>query len=250
MEFDAYFEGKNTPHDIKYAVKSFVLNEFHDYYIAYIKAKRYEYLQSELPAVYRVDGNVICNDWDKYNRIKNTLAELEQYHIMINELYITAPHIYWEIKKLHDAFKARRQRLRRRIENMLSDGETYFVTLTFNNECLSKTSEETRRKYVTRFMDERALQYVGNIDYGDLNDREHYHVVFRSNDLHGIHYIRNRKGKFHNIDCVQFKEWNKYGFFSIEKCSDGNLDKYRLSVYVSKLSNHAIKNSTKQARLI
>lgn len=246
MDLVEYTREAQTAHHYKYVLKSYILNEYHDLYLSYMRAQRYEYLDTQIPLI--INGQ--CSDINKYNRIKKTMDELRPDYELIYDIYINFPHLYHEIRKLHQSFKARRQRLRRNIEDMMTSGSTYFVTLTFNDETLNKTNEQTRRKYVTRFMDDRSLKYVGNIDYGDKNGREHYHVVFRSDDLDGIHYIKNCKGKFHNIDCKQFIEWNKYGFFSIEKCSNGDLDKYRLSVYVSKLTNHAIKNSTKQSRLI
>ena len=75
--------------------------------------------------------------------------------------------------------------------------------------------------------------YVANIDFGAQNHREHYHAV-----------IQCKK--------IDASSWHKYGAIFIEKVRNNGIghDCERLSKYVSKLSNHAIKETTKRCSLL
>lgn len=58
----------------------------------------------------------------------------------------------------------------------------YFVTITFG-AMLEKTTKDYRRKYVSRLMKKLNIsEYIGCIDYGEQNGREHYHFVVGSKD--------------------------------------------------------------------
>ena len=133
--------------------------------------------------------------------------------------------LFDEAAKINKASYSRRCRLSKRIEDMLKSNKCIFLTLTFTDEVLSKTSIETRRRYVTRFLKECSDKYVANIDFGSKNDREHYHAIV----------IAER------VDC---SDWN-YGainFERVRKTSSANT----LAKYVVKLVNHAIKETTKR----
>lgn len=108
---------------------------------------------------------------------------------------------------------------------------TLFLTLTFTDSTLNSTNSLTRRKYVTRFLKENCIEYVSNIDFGGKKGREHYHALVLVN------------GK------LDYKKW-KYGALNGKKVACSDTDIERTSRYVSKLSNHAIKETTKQSRLI
>ena len=71
----------------------------------------------------------------------------------------------------------RKSTLKKRIRELLLCGHCVFVTLTFTDDCLASTSPETRRRYVARFCKAHSSGYVGNIDFGGKNNREHYHAV-------------------------------------------------------------------------
>ena len=123
----------------------------------------------------------------------------------------------------------RLSRLRNRIDSIISY-RSFFLTLTFTDEILSKTSSKTRRLYITRFLKKLSTNYVANIDYGFKKGREHYHAVVMCND-------------------IDYKLW-KYGNldFKLVTYEDDTSD--RVSKYVSKLVNHAIKNTTKRNYII
>jgi hypothetical protein len=107
-----------------------------------------------------------------------------------------------------------------------------FLTLTFTDEVLNSTTEETRRRYVARFLKSISENYVGNIDYGSKNDREHYHAIVEGQDL-------------------DLSGWN-YGFTLSLNVGYDNIitDSARLSKYINKLSNHATKRTTKGKKII
>ena len=136
-----------------------------------------------------------------------------------------------EATRILSAQHSRTKRLRSRIEDMLeSFDDCTFVTLTFTDEVLKRTSSATRRRYVAYFLKSQSsgLPYVANIDFGAQNGREHYHAVcaFR----------------------ITPATW-LYGILNFEKIRSAG-DSLKLSKYVSKLTNHAIKETCKRNAMI
>lgn len=129
----------------------------------------------------------------------------------------------------HASYK-RIARLKERIREAVESGLAWFITITFNPETLSNTNEKTRRLYITRWLKGLSPFYVANIDYGKTKGREHYHAVITS-------------------DQRPPKTW-KYGFIDILKVKTTDNDTTRISKYISKLTNHAIKHTTKSKRII
>ena len=121
-------------------------------------------------------------------------------------------------------------RLKNRIKEAVESGSAWFITITFNDKTLNNTNELTRRKYVSRWLKSLSNFYVANIDYGDTTGREHYHAVITS-------------------DNKPPKSW-PYGFIDILKVKTTDNDTTRISKYISKLTNHAIKHTTKSKRII
>ena len=83
---------------------------------------------------------------------------------------------------LNNAYYKRKTRLNKKIENILAVGNLLgltpvFMTLTFNDKSLNNTNEDTRRQKVRRFLKSASGMYVANVDYGEKNEREHYHAV-------------------------------------------------------------------------
>lgn len=144
-------------------------------------------------------------------------------------LWQFGPHYIKEARKINRASFKRILRLRDRITYYFSLGQCIFGTLTFTDEVLSCTNFTTRRKYVTRFLKSQSDNYLANVDYGvddRYTKREHYHFLIVS-------------------DRVDPTFWNdNFGFTWLEKIH--RLDDKTLALYVSKLCNHAIKDSTKR----
>lgn len=136
-----------------------------------------------------------------------------------------------EARKINKASYNRVKRLRNKIDNMLTSGPCVWCTFTFRNDVLDSTNEDTRKRYVKRFLKCLNCPYIANIDYGDTTEREHYHALV-------------------SIDIIKKDSW-PYGYDSYEKVRiKQNTSSIRLSKYISKLTNHAIKESTKRCAII
>lgn len=107
-----------------------------------------------------------------------------------------------------------------------------FGTLTFSNNTLEKTTKETRRRYVARFLhNQKSIEkYIANIDYGKNNEREHYHFIAFTRD---------------KIDYSKWKDKIDLEAIKLDKISFKKIAKYLV-----KLNNHAYKESTKLERII
>lgn len=136
----------------------------------------------------------------------------------------------------------RAQRARSRVGQEIEQGNAYFVTLTFKDEVLDKTSEETRRRYVSRAFKAIGKNYLANIDYGSKTEREHYHglVVVKEGCLASW-----KNGKRQYKDMPDFRDWTKnYGFVDIKRVKPNEKDMKKVTSYTAKLGAHAVKEST------
>lgn len=141
------------------------------------------------------------------------------------------PNLSKVCDNLNKARYKRSNRLESYIEKMLEYGPCSFLTLTFKDDVLKTTKESTRRKYVTRYLSMHSPFYIANIDYGGQNGREHYHVV-----------IMHKK----KIDLSIWRD--KYGLIDLEPIHVKNAN--CLSKYITKLTNHAIKDTGRSKRVI
>ena len=115
--------------------------------------------------------------------------------------------------------------------NFFKDYKIIFGTLTFNDDSLNKTSKQTRRRYVARFLKDKCESYIANIDYGNENEREHYHFVA---------LCKNK---------IKKDSW-KYGFDSYNEIPRTQEGLQRVKQYLLKLNNHSYKSSTRNERVI
>lgn len=165
---------------------------------------------------------------DKINELDNKLDVINKKLGCYNDVEIE------EAIKVNKATYNRNTRLKKTIERMIKYNNCIFLTLTFRNDIFDNTSQETRRRYVTRFLNENCLYYVANVDYGKINGREHYHavVIAKNNEVDGVFYRSN------------------YGSINFERINYNEFTSIKLAKYVSKLTNHAIKDTCKQNRVI
>lgn len=135
--------------------------------------------------------------------------------------------------KEYKKYREKTRRVRRKILSIMVSGSCSFLTLTFTDDVLNSTTEETRRRYVSRFLKSITNNYVGNIDWGKENGREHYHAVISGID-------------------INMSSWDKYGFSDCRTIGRKNDDttSSKISKYLYKLSNHATKESTKRKKII
>lgn len=122
--------------------------------------------------------------------------------------------------RMIESKRRKAQKVRKKITELVLGGNAVFLTLTFTDEVLQKTSQETRRRYVARFLKEVSGDYVANIDFSPDINREHYHAVV--------------------IKRVDLKSWS-YGFAYAEKVRCHVSDLARVSKYITKLTAHALK---------
>lgn len=118
------------------------------------------------------------------------------------------------------------KRVKKRCSELIFSGSALFLTLTFSNDTLDRTSVETRRKYIQRFLKSQTSFYIANIDFGDKNGREHYHAI-----------VDKR---------ISPNLW-AYGLINIEHIKISRKSLKSVSKYITKLSSHAIKKSTGHA---
>lgn len=129
------------------------------------------------------------------------------------------------IKKEEDKIKskrAKRKRIKKKLEEWEQKGDLYFTTITFNNETLEKSKEE-RRKDIIRDLNTTSDNYIANIDYGDLRGREHYHALVLNLNQEKLREIRKQKG------FIQATKVSRTLGLAIDYCM--------------KLTNHALKDS-------
>lgn len=132
---------------------------------------------------------------------------------------------------MKESRRRKTKRVREKIEDLVINHNAVFITLTFNDDILGTTTEKTRRRYVSRYLKDNCSCYVANIDYGSGKGREHYHAVV-SND-------------------IDFNWWTSHcGFIYAERVKPREDSKERVSRYITKLTNHALKVSDITPRLI
>lgn len=120
-------------------------------------------------------------------------------------------------------------RLRSRIELMLNLGDCIFLTFTFTDTSLSKYNTDYLRLCVKRYLNLYSALYIANVDYGKENGRIHFHAVALTGH-------------------VNFKAW-KFGSINAQRVHSVE-DSLCLARYVTKLSNHALKESTRRQSII
>ena len=138
-----------------------------------------------------------------------------------------------ELQRISNADYERNKRLHHRITEILAVGENpCFVTFTFNDESFVRLNPDSRRQAVRRYLNAHCNIYVANIDFGEKNGREHYHAVC---DCHP--------------SCIWDSELNN-GFIQVQQIRLKDATPVRLSKYISKLTNHGIKATTRRQVLI
>lgn len=157
-----------------------------------------------------------------------TDEDLLHYH-KLKCLYhsIGSNQLLKECHRLNKNINDRRRTFKEKIDFILyTNKDCYFLTLTFKDSVLNKTTAETRRQYVRKYLKSNYNVYIANIDFGNENGREHYHAVVGQ-------------------EIGNCRLWEKFGFFHKQKirCKD---DSNVLAKYVVKLTNHAFKETCKK----
>ena len=111
----------------------------------------------------------------------------------------------------------------------------WFCTFTFDNYYINKC-DRTKRDLIKNTLSLISdAHYILNVDYGSKTEREHYHCILGTN---------------FDLDVNQIFQEKYSCFCSALKVRSTEDDYNRLSKYINKLSNHCIKESTKNKRII
>ena len=197
-------------------------------------AKKAKVISSGLVKEYKsIKRAIWARDWLLYTG--EVLKSDRDYDTAVEQRFFYShlmPEEWQEASRVEDANRHQTWRLKKRIEQMLTTSSVcVFLTLTFRDDVLANTNSETRRQYVRKWLKLNSTEYVANIDFGGKNGREHYHAVSNAR--------------------VDPKTWS-YGNCGVEKVrySPESKSPVKLAKYVAKLTNHAIKETTKRCALI
>jgi hypothetical protein len=116
-----------------------------------------------------------------------------------------------------------RSRIKKRVEQMILQPNTYFFTFTLNDNSLDLTEKYHIKKIKATLS--QATLYMINNDYGDKNGRLHYHALVSFD---------------HEYDTT-FNDQYQLGFINVRKITE--LNSKALYEYIMKLSNHTTKKS-------
>ena len=188
---------------------------------------------------------------NKYNNYKFKGYEISNYlgvayknAISIFDLYGNDVNLINECLKIAYNQKERYKRTRDKLQIMMSSieqkksGYLYFVTLTFNEDVLEHTKTLTRRKYVTRYLNQYSIAYIANIDFGLKNQREHYHAVILTE--YQLDYEKMA------LEWQKILKQNEYIQISFENIAINDNSLKAIPKYLNKLTNHSYKDGTSQ----
>jgi hypothetical protein len=168
----------------------------------------YKQLKKDVWKMKQIGGHILYDYQEAFNRYKAT-----QHGGAIHQAY--------------NNLRQRRKRIRARIKQMHAlTNELYFITFTFTDGVLASTSVDTRRQYVRRHLSKlvNGKGALANIDFGEKNNREHYHAVIP------VRYNLDPKYKW------------RYGLVNVKKVRTDVSDEQRVRSYLQKLESHAIKS--------
>lgn len=177
--------------------------------------------------VFAVENHGNANPDYEYERVKTEVLMIPITHITI----------FLRLMKIAKNRSMQRYRLRKIVRSWLDHNyKVAFVTLNPASDFFN-LKENVRRKYISKFLSDMCLDYFANVDYSPKTGREHYHAccVFQKNEYHKT-YIDD-----HNVQHYEFDNF-QFGFNDIEFLY--NDDYSKITDYVNKLVNHAIKSST------
>lgn len=178
---------------------------------------------------------------DIFDNIDNTLMnELVDYNIYRKTCFKNGIIPIFEDKKMESLLSSRYQKCSRIKKHLiylvLRYEYLYFVTFTFDDEHLNlcdRSRKDLIKKSLYSF--DSNIKFILNIDYGKNTERLHYHCIVATNDCGDF---------FHHLKLY-------YPCFTwIERLYISNDGLKRLPKYINKLSNHAIKDSTRKSRVI
>lgn len=112
---------------------------------------------------------------------------------------------------------------------------SYFLTFTFDDKYIKKC-DRTRKDMIKNCLKNFDTNgfIILNIDYGKKNERLHYHAVFGTDISSNLQFYLTQ-----NYPCFTWCQPIILTSSSVKK----------ISKYINKLTNHCIKDSTKNSRI-
>lgn len=197
-----------------YKLKADILNE-NNFLHSFIKVEKQEY---------------------RFFNDKISYEEYEVSRALRDYLYKSNREWYEECGRMSHARCKRVVRIRKYITDIMISSPCQFLTFTFTDKSLQDTSPETRRQVVRRFLTDLNVPYVANIDFGKKNGREHYHAVVASGK---VNYKLWDYGALNGKVIRNDVKVDEDGSISIESAQ-------KISRYIAKLTNHAIKQTVRR----
>lgn len=183
-------------------------------------------IDSGLYAFYKKHVLALYSQYCANNYNKTFNENLSEY-LNLDVFDCVPDEYFYECKRLFNAERARVGRLKKRITYMLNYN-CIFLTFTFTDSVLNTYNHSTLRTYVIRTLKTFSNYYVCNVDFGKKKGRIHYHALIVA-------------------DKVDYSVWT-YGALNGKKVIKKN--SVALAKYIAKLTNHAIKETTKGSRII
>ena len=133
-------------------------------------------------------------------------------------------------KAIYNTIKASEKshtRIRKRLTRIIQEQHAYFLTFTLDNQHLNLKQPTHIKKITQALAQAYVIDYSLNNDYGDLNNRLHYHCIACFNLPLNYTTIQNEY---------------QYGALNIKPIIKKDIKS--LSEYIQKLKNHSIKKTT------
>lgn len=168
---------------------------------------------------------VLLNDLIEYNKYRR--------YCFINNIDFV-PDLNLERKLKARYMKV--SRIKKRLIYLLTRYDfIYFVTFTFDDKLINRCDRTKRDLIKSSLLSfDEHIKFILNIDYGKKTEREHYHCICATN----------------NGSCLGTHLNNTYpSFTKTELCHKKSSDLKRLSKYINKLTNHSLKDSTRNKRI-
>lgn len=168
---------------------------------------------------------ILLNDLIEYNKYRR--------YCFINNIEFE-PDINLERKLKARYMKV--SRIKKRLIYLLTRYDfIYFVTFTFDDQLINRCDRTKRDLIKSSLLSfDSNIKFILNVDYGKKTEREHYHCIVATNNNFSL--------------SIHLK--NTYPCFTkTELCNKKSSDLKRLSKYINKLTNHALKDSTKNKRI-
>lgn len=169
----------------------------------------------------------------------NLLTELVDYNKYRKTCFKNGLQPIFEDKQFESLLSARYQKCSRIKQHFLylfhRFKYLYFITYTFDDDHLKlcdRSRKDLIKKSIRSFSSD--IEFILNVDYGKKNERLHYHCIVATND--SSDFFSHTKSTY---PC----------FTWIELIDFSNSSLTKISKYINKLSNHAIKSTTRNSRI-